>query len=483
LPLAIELAAARVRILPPDALLRRLENRQGTLTGGARDLPARQQTLRGAMAWSHDLLDAGEQRLFRRLAVFQGERTVAAVTAVCNADGALVLDIQAGLTSLADKSLLRQVPGPEGAAHFTMLETIHEYAYECLAVSGEAAAVRTAHAAYFLALAEQAEPELEGTQQGLWLARLEDAHDNLRVALDWTLLAEGDRVVGLRLASALWPFWWMRGYLSEGRHWIDTALQYGDGVPPAVWARVLSVAGSLAWARGDYRIARGFHTDSLTLWRAVDDKANIAFALNNLGVLASDLGDPAQAQMLYEQSAALQREVGDLVGLSQSLNNLGVMALDQQNYDQAQIFYQQSLSFCEQLGNRWGIAMAFSNLGEIALEQGNYRQALLLGTKALTIQHTLGDRWGIASSLEVLAGAAGALGRSIIAARLFSAAAALRLAIGSPLSPNNLMRYTRWMGLAQQQTDATVWDAAWQAGSALSLEEVVAEALDMAGPD
>jgi len=239
LPLAIELAASRVRVLPPRQLLSRLDTRLKLLTGGHRDLPARQQTLRAAIEWSHDLLDPDEQTLFARLAVFSGGCTFEAAEAICAAAGELGLDVLDGLDSLTQKSLLRPDEGDDGESRFTMLETIREYGLDRLDATGDAAMVRRTHAGYFLTLAEKAEPELTGPDQVAWLNRLNAEHDNFRSALGWLEQADGAET-RLRIVAALWRFWWMHGHLAEGRGWLDRALAGADGLPPYILANALT---------------------------------------------------------------------------------------------------------------------------------------------------------------------------------------------------------------------------------------------------
>ena len=275
LPLAIELAAARVRVLPPGQLLARLDRRLKILTGGNRDLPARQQTLRAAIEWSHELLDPDEQSLFAHLAVFAGGCTLEAAEAVCGAHGGHEIDVLDGLDSLSQKSLLRPEEGSEGWTRFTMLETIREYALERLDASGEADSLRQAHARFFLDLAEAAEPQLTGPDQVLWLDRLGTEHDNLRAALGW-LERSSEREPWLRLSGALWRFWWVRGHMTEGRGWLARALAETDGLPPAVRAKSLSGAGILAESQGDYVQAKALHEESLALARQSGDRFAIA---------------------------------------------------------------------------------------------------------------------------------------------------------------------------------------------------------------
>ena len=275
LPLAIELAAARVRLLPPEAILARLDQRLRLLIGGARDLPARQQTLRRTIDWSYDLLDTAEQKLFRRLAVFAGGRTLAAIAAVCNAEGDMAFDALDGVASLVDKSLLRKQDGVGGEPRFVLLETIHEYASEKLQESGETEELRLRHALYFLALAEEAEPELGGARRAVWLDRLEEEHDNLRAALAWSRSqvsgedAARRLATGLRLGGALLGFWDSRGHFTEGRaHLAPLLARSATSAPTAARAKALITVGRLAWDQGDLTEARSLHEESLAIYES-----------------------------------------------------------------------------------------------------------------------------------------------------------------------------------------------------------------------
>jgi predicted ATPase len=250
LPLAIELAAARIKMLPPKAMLQRLTSRLKFLTGGARDLPERQRTLRATIEWSHALLDEGERTLFARLAVFSGVRTLGAIEAICDAEGDLPVDTFDGISSLLDKSLLKHEEGPGGEPRFVMLETVHEFAREKLGQSEEAEQIKRVHAQYFLTLAEEAYPELRGPDQLEWLESLEAEHDNMRAALSWALERK-EAEVALRLGGALWWFWSVRGYHSEGRRWLEAALAIEVGGSPEVRAMALAGAGALASDQGD----------------------------------------------------------------------------------------------------------------------------------------------------------------------------------------------------------------------------------------
>ena len=298
LPLAIELAAARVKLLQPEELLTRLKSRLDLLTRGSRNLSERHRTLQNTISWSYDLLDATEQMLFTQLAVFAGGWTVEAAETVCNM-GDAPLDILDGLSSLLDKSLLRQPMRDDGALRFIMLRTIREYALDRLVAGGEEEAVRSRHAEYYLTLAEQAVPHLQGAEQLPWLNLLEIEHDNFRAALAWAQQS-GDTGTGARLAGALGRFWFMRGYWTEGRRWLETALASNTGVAASVRVRALNALGTLARHQNDYDVARAQHRESLLISRELEDKPNIADALRGLGDVAMWQGDNDQATAYLE---------------------------------------------------------------------------------------------------------------------------------------------------------------------------------------
>ena len=297
LPLAIELAATRVRLLPPAALLARLEQRLPLLTGGARDLPARQRTLRDAIDWSYHLLAPEEQRLFRRLGVFAGGATLEAVEAISDEPCALER-----LAALEEQSLLRVSESGEGESRLAMLETLREYALDQLRALGEEAAVRGAHAAYYVALAETAAPRLTGVDQTAALAALERDHDNLRSALRWCL--DGDqRETAVRLGGALWRFWLLHGHFSEGQRWCDDLLACDGGVLAAHWAKLLRGAGVLAFYQGDLRRAARVCGDSLSLYDQLGDKAGAAAAIHTLAQVARNGGDYAASAAMFERAS------------------------------------------------------------------------------------------------------------------------------------------------------------------------------------
>ena len=410
LPLAIELAAARIRLLPPQALLPRLSSRLKLLTGGRRDLPARQQTLRGAIDWSYDLLDASEQQLFARLAVFAGGCTLEAVETVCNADGDLALDVFDGIASLVDKSLLRQEAAQPQEPRFVMLETIHEYARERLAARGDAEAMRRWHARYFLQLAETAESQLAGPAQGAWLAQLEVEHANLRAALAWALgttPSQGtDVAVGMQLAGRLGPFWERRGHLREGHQWLERAVAQGaaDGaIPATVRGRARYWLAQFASVMGDPRAARNEYEASLALFREVGDKQGMARALFILGLsLRYDQGDPVAGGAQVDESLALFREVGDQAGIAEVLLNLGWQAFSRDDYTMGHTHIDESLRLARELGDKRGIAHAFNALGVAAGGRGDYPTARRHYEASLALFRELGETGWVAGVLNHL---------------------------------------------------------------------------------
>jgi tetratricopeptide (TPR) repeat protein len=329
LPLAIELAAARIKMLPPKAMLQRLGSRLKLLTGGARDLPERQRTLRATIEWSHALLDEGEQVLFGRLAVFSGGRTLQAIEAICDAEDNLGVEAFEGVSSLVDKSLLRQEEGPNGEPRFVMLETVHEYAREKLEESAEAEQIKRVHAEYFLTLAEEAYPVLKAANQFEWLERLEAEHDNMRAALSWALERK-EAEVALRLGGALGWFWSVRGYHSEGRRWLEQALTIEGRGSPGSRAMALAGAGALASEQGDLDRAQEACDEGLELLAhdAMEASEAKLILLACLGWVALEREDYGQAKELYEESLALSREMDDNWWLASSLLGLAFVSHD-----------------------------------------------------------------------------------------------------------------------------------------------------------
>lgn len=405
LPLAIELAAARVRLFSPREMLARLDNRLALLTGGGRELPARQQTLRGALDWSYDLLDRRERQLFGRLAVFAGGCTAQAAQAVCNADGELQLDVWEGLASLVDKSLIQSCPGPAPASvsRFVMLATLQEYALEQLTEMDAADTILRRHAEYYRALAEQAWPGLVGPTQVEWLDHLALEHDNLRAAMQWSL-TRGYTETALRMCGALWKFWQVRGFLSEGRAWLEKALAVAEceDMPPTVCVQSLYGAGVLAYEQGDLGRAAECFQDSLRLWRAAGDQRGVAQSLNSVANVAFVQGDYARAMAIYEESRAIWQTLHDLPGLATCLSNLGLLAHYQGDDERARAFYEESLMLSRSTGDRRNQAIGLNNLGDVVRARDLARAAELYA-ESLKLWHDLGDNRGVTSSLNNLA--------------------------------------------------------------------------------
>jgi predicted ATPase/class 3 adenylate cyclase/Tfp pilus assembly protein PilF len=457
LPLAIELAAARIRLFTPQALLGRLSSRMKILTGGARDLPARQQTMRGALEWSYDLLSEEEKQLFGRLAVFNGGRTLDAVEMVCNYDGKLQIDVLEGVQSLLDKSLLVEREGRNKEPLYWMLETIHEYAREKLHESGEGEALRREHALYFMRLAQEAEPHLTDKNQQEWLDRLEDDHDNIRAALEWACepadIGSDEAIeaaeVGLRIVGAIWRFWYVKGLYGEGRELVQRAVSAWEAFEAAAQGRSVSAftlrgirgskakalhgEGTLAFRQGEYSSARSLQEAALELGRAIGDKQTVANSLNVLGHLASDQGDYPAAHALYEESVALRRELGDKWGIANSSLNLGVLAAIQGDYPAARARYEESLALQRELGDKSGVAASLSNLGTIAVVNGDFPAARARYEESLALQRELGDKWGVTMILSNLGNVAADQGDYPTARAMYEESLALRREIGDKL--------------------------------------------------
>jgi len=412
LPLAIELAAARIKLLSPQALLTRLGHRLRVLTSGARDAPVRQQTLRNTLAWSYDLLDAEEQRLFRRLSVFAGGCTLDAVEGLSTALGELPADVLDGVASLMDKSLLRQVEQEGEEPRLLMLETNREYGLEVLASSGEMESTQRAHAHYNLRLAERAELELGGPQQAAWLERLEREHDNLRSALQWTLeqagieeAMEGERSIetALRLGGALRVFWVVHGHITEGRHFLERALAVGvpladTRIEASVRAKALIVAGYLAIIQNDYERAEPLCKESLALYRELEDQPGIAFALTLLGSVAWTQGNMVAARMLTEEALTIARQVDSMELAAGSLFILGLVSSSQGEYAMAYALFEEGLAMQRALGDKRGIAHSLSQLAQVLfVSQADPARVSPLLEECLMVSREVGYKEGIAA--------------------------------------------------------------------------------------
>jgi predicted ATPase len=513
LPLALELAAARVRTLPPEALVARLGQRLQLLTAGARDLPDRQHTMRRAIDWSHGLLTPAEQKLFRRLSVFAGAFTLEGAEAVCDPDQKLGIETVEGVASLVDKSLLQKHEVEGGGASFGMLETIREYASSLLTESEDELLTRRAHAAYFLVLAEEGARVLATEESPEWLALFAREHDNFRAALD-QLLKTGNAEWGLRMALGLFHFWERAEHLSEGRRWLAGFLELpATNQDDSLRARAFFAIGVFASAQGDYNEAILRTEMSLALHRRRGDQRGMAVAHNALGIHFTDLGDFDHAARDLEASLVAWREAGDESGYTRSLSNLafvrrkqgqydearrlydeaavifsrtgdrlssawslshqGGVAVDQKLWDDGTKFYEMALDAFRLLGDIWGIASTVADLGTIAREQGDRARAAERYREALGAFLRLGHRRGVARILEsmaVLAGQAGASERALI---LSSAAAALRQKIGVPRPITDQGELSTWLETAREAVEPRAAEEALRRGALMSLPEAV----------
>jgi len=511
LPLAIELAAARVAVLPPRALLARLQRRLSLLTGGPHDQPERLRAMRVGIAWSYDLLSADEQRLFRRLSVFAGTFTLAAVESVSPSYGTDAFDVIAGLV---DKSLL-QPAAASREPRFVMLETIREYAGEQLVAEGEETDARRAHAVCFLRFADAAGAGLRGPSQQQWRDELEADLDNLRAALAWTLgeaAGPDDADTALLLVGALWYFWFQRGLTGEARRWLSRALDAapGRGRPRA---QALLGAGTLAWRQGDCAAARVYLDESAAWWRAEADLGGLAEVLHVLGHVRFDQRDYAAARELFDESLEVFRRADDLLGGLPILGDLGLVAYHEGDYRKAERILRESLARYREHGLKDRVAGALNSLGDLARLSGDneraatcYEESLALwrelrGTpgiasalhklgqisrctqdnelararflQSLTLQRDLGNQQGIGECLAGLGATAAAAGRPGDAAQLFAASSMLLESIGFPLAPADQVALDRDLNAVRGQLGNSAWDASWTAGSALSIEQAI----------
>ncbi len=517
LPLAIELAAARTKMLSPNAILDRLQSRLQLLTGGALDLPERQHTLRNAIDWSHDLLNEPERRLFRRLAVFVGGCTVEAGEAVCNTGRDLGVDLFEGLSSLVGQNLVQRVDRAETEPRFTMLETIREYALERLIESEEQSATRRAHAAYFVVLAEEGNPQLIADERADWLAQCDIEIDNFRYALDW-LFETGDMDWGLRLCIALFRFWDMREHLIEGRVRLETVLRLAGDGHSKERAKVSHFIGALATAQRDYPVAEHFLEQSLSLYEELGDQSGIAASLNALGVSARDRGDYYSAQSNLERSLACWRMLSDRLAIARCLHNLANVVKARADYPRARWALREAAGIFEELGDRsgaawsinqegdiaraqgdvaaarglyqralvafrgsgdpWGSARSLTDLGDIDCEHGDYSSAHSAYREALEIFTGLGHRRGMARTLEGSACLALAQGHAGRALTLAGAAENLRRLIGAPLPQAEQLRLDQTLLPAWQSLSDSEGKGAWAQGSAMNLERAIRYSLE-----
>ncbi|HEU4892659.1 MAG TPA: protein kinase [Vicinamibacterales bacterium] len=514
LPLAIELAAARVKVLPPTELLARLERPLELLTGGARDLPERQRTLREAIRWSYDLLTPAEQTLFRRLSVFRGGFTLEAAEAVGNAAEDLAVDVLDGVASLVDNSLLVQRASEESEPRFVMLETFREYGRERLVSHGEVAATERAHAAYMVVLAEEQTQHQSPAARETWLHACDVEHDNLRAALHF-LIDSGDAEWALRLSSALFRFWEQRDHLSEGRKALARVLAMPDAAAPTrLRARALYCASVLADIQGDLAAADTFsresrdiylqfgdtkgaatamtvmaysaqrqerHADAtaifgetVALWEQLGDESTVDLARSNMAHAAKAGGDTQLAWRLLEQVVASSRARGDVRGFAFALNGLGDVAASEGDRESARRYHLESLARYREIADGWGIARVLSDLGTLHLDAGEYEAADVALRDAIGAFRAIGHQRGVARQLESLAWCATCQSRDRAAVALAAAAAAMRHRISAPAKPPERQIVDRALAQARARLGDADYDEAWQQGTAATLDAVLA---------
>ena len=497
LPLAIELAAARVNLFSPKALLGRLELRLPLLSGGARDLPERQQTLRDTVAWSYDLLVPAEKALFRRLAVFAGGFTLEAVEVVCGQATPWDESVLETLASLVDKSLL--VSRIDAAAdpravepRFAMLETIREYAAQRLGSDAEAEEMHRAHARYYLALAESVQPEASTHSLTEWLGVLEREHDNLRVALRWAI-RNRDVSFGTRLALMAWRFWPERHHVTEGRRWLEAVLALGEpeeGVTEPTlnarrWAFLHLVTGMLSGGQGDFDRAVELFEESLALYRNMGHRKGASGPLRELGGVAYHQGDYERAVSLSEQALNISRESGSAFGAGLAVCTLADTLRAQGETERARTLLEESLATLrrktrpQRVAN--ALALTLSRLGSIECELGRDARALELYRESLKLARQFGFTFDVFVCLEGVARVEALQGRPQQAARLLGASAAQRQGIGTPLTPITRADYDHAANAARAELGAEAFDAAWTAGHATSLQEIISEAIEKNG--
>ena len=483
IPLAIELAAARVRVLSVEQIAERLGDRFRLLTKGSRTGLPHHQTLRMTMDWSYELLSRPEAALLRRLSVFAGGFSLEAVEAVCAdelVNSSEVLDL---LQHLIDKStVVSEDHG--GAVRYRLLETVRQYGQERLEKTNELPPLKRNHMEFFLAFAEEAEPSLQGSGQGPgqgdWLDRLEADHDNLRTALECAL-AQKDGSLAVKLAGALWRFWEVRGYLSEGRSSLKQALAVGKDALSSFQAKALDGAGRLSWRQGDFQDAKHLFTESLVLWRTAGDKAGEANSLHGLARAAVNLEDYVSAQISCEESLEIQRQLNDKQGIATAINTLGEVARAQQDFAQAENHYAESLAIFREIGDTAASVSVLHNLAYTALNQDNEKTAEALFLEAITIARDLKDQLGIFSMLGGLACVATAMGLAERAVQLFGTAEVVGKAGGYAGDRVDQDEVNRQLAAAQSALEKETVNAAWTRGQNMSSEDAIAYALSEQG--
>jgi predicted ATPase/class 3 adenylate cyclase len=475
LPLAIELAASRVKLLSTEAILERLEHRLELLTGGPVDVPARQRTLREAIRWSHDLLNDTERTLFRRLSVFAGSWRVGSEESVANPGSELGSGILEVLGSLVNKSLCARIPTTSPSVRFGMLETIREFGVERLEAAGEAASTRDRHAVHFLEIAEAAEPHLRAVDQKRWLDQLEIEHDNLRAALRRAIDA-GHARIGLRLVGSLWRFWHLHGHLSEGRRWAEEVLALpGSSDRTAERAKALTALGGVAYWQEDLPVTRRAYEEALAISRELGDRPGEAEGMYNLSYAVAYEGNLTAAAEMIKQSRALFEELGIGRGVADSLWILAIVARLEGDTLSSKALAEDSLRLHREVGDRFGTTDALHALGRVVLAEGDLSTAATCFLQALDNDEEVGNRTGMAISMDNLAAKATSQGNHLRALRLVGASEAIKEAAGGHAPPSFFDNPDPRIAARREIGEAAVM-AAWEEGRAMTLDQALAYA-------
>jgi non-specific serine/threonine protein kinase len=475
MPLAIELAAAHVRSLSVQEIAQRLDHRFQLLIEGSRTAAPRQQTLESTLDWSYDLLSVREQKILRRLAVFAGGAALEAAEKVCAGEDVDVDEVQETISRLVDKSLVIADRSSRGKVWYRLLESIREYALEKLVAANEKADVQDKHLHFYLQLVEEAEMKLRGPKQADWLKMLEDEHDNIRAALGWALESQ-NADAGLMLATRTTFFWNMRGYLKEGRRWMEKALELKHLASVTSVANALKVFAIIQGKGSDLNLIRKLLEESLKLYQELDDKNGIAEVLNFLGINADAQDDYTKAKEYLNASLALRRELGDPWGIAQTLQNFAPIALQEHDYESAKAYAEETIAWFERAGDQRGVTRNFSDLAEVAVVEGDYPLAMRLLSQSLSHLLEIGDKRSIVSTLGHLAVLESKQGNHVRAALLFGAAESFRKSIDmAPLQAElEYEDYDKCLGDTREGLSEKEFTHLWERGRDMTLEEVVA---------
>jgi non-specific serine/threonine protein kinase len=471
IPLAIELAAARVKILSVHQIAERLDDRFRLLTGGSRISLPRHQTLRAAMDWSYELLSGQERILFRRLSVFAGGWTLDAAERICAGDTVEAPEILDLLTQAVNKSLV-MVDAQGAIAWYRLLETVRQYARERLMESGETGGVRVRHRDWYVALAERGERELRGPAQGAWLERLEREHDNLRAALEWSVAEHDGLHAGLRLAGALYWFWFVHGHWTEGRRWLEVALADSAEAPAHTLLKALQGVAFLAYRQGDYGRATAAEEQGLVASRNVGDIGSSVMFLTTSGLVALRRGDYSRATAQIEESLSLSLRLEDKWLISLALGNLGAVARHRRDYRKAEALYEQSLTLSREVGDKRRIAYSLRNLGIVALYRGDHDQATAFFVESMSLVREFRDPYITEGCVEGLAALCTSRGHHLRAARLLAASEALCETFGLHRAPPDQVDHNRHVASTRSALGEAAFAAAWAEGRMMTLEEV-----------